>query len=248
MRRTILSFFLVLFLYRAVQAGGTLHQKMVWLGYYNTLSVGKHWLIHNEIENRQFVGPSAENLLALRAYARYKIGKHIDVGGGFFYYLAGTQVPEKPTRLLTPELRPMVEVNNYFTWGRFTLHQRLRSEQRFIHKTANNALADGYTFTLRLRYRLGLDVTLFSNKETDHTLKLRISDEIMVHWGKPVAYVYDQNRLSVSLLYQPPWPIGIEAGYLWWYQQRPTGDFISRQVFRIALLHRISLPALRAGR
>lgn len=226
-----------------------MHQKMLWFSYNNTITIGKHWSLHNELENRHFVGPKAENLLALRSYVRYKIGKHIDVGGGFFYYLAGTNVPEKPTRLLTPELRPMAEVSNYFTWGRFTLHQRLRSEQRFIHKTANNALARGYTYQMRLRYRLGLDVLLYSTRETGHSLKLRLSDEVMGQAGKTISHFFDQNRVSISLVYQPPWPIGIEAGYLWWFQERATaGEYLSRQVFRLALLHKISLPALKSGR
>ena len=230
-------------------SAATLHQRMLWFSYNNTIAIGKHWMVHNELENRHFVGPKAENLLALRSYIRYKVGKHFDIGGGFFYYLAGTNVPEKPTRLLTPELRPMVEASNYFTWGKVTLHQRLRTEQRFIHKTANNALVSGYTFQMRVRYRLGLDVLLYETKERGHSLKLRLSDEVMAQFGKAITHFFDQNRVSISLVYQPPWPIGIEAGYLWWFQERATkGEYLSRQVFRVALLHKITLPALKIKR
>ena len=245
--RTTSLFLLGLFgLLTNVLAGNTLHQKMLWFSYNNTLAIGQHWLLHNEIESRQFVDPSAENLLALRTYVRYKVGKHLDFGTGFFYYLAGTQLPEKPTRLLTPELRPMQEVNNYFSKGRLTFHQRLRAEERFIHKTFGSELAEGYSFTLRFRYRIGIDVLLYQSKQAAHSLKLRISDEVMGQVGKTITHFYDQNRLSASILYQPPGPIGLEAGYLWWFQERATaGQYTSRQVFRLALLHKITLPAIR---
>lgn len=221
------------------------NQSQAWYGYYVTADFGKKWFLTVEAENRQFIKPSAQNLFLLRPHLHYKVHKHWDVAAGFAYFLVTTQNPTTISRLTTPELRMFEEANNSFSWGRLTLTNRLRVEQRWIRKTANGELAEGHNFNIRFRYRIGLDVLLYQTKAEKHKVKLRINDEIMANIPtKVVKNAFDQNRIYTGINYQPPGPMSFEVGYLNWFQERQmTKQYFNRHVVRFSVFHKVSWPS-----
>lgn len=221
-------------------------QSQVWYGYYITADFGKKWFLTMEVENRQFIKPVAQNLFFMRPHLHYKVHKHWDVAAGFAYFLVTTQNPQAPkSSLTTPELRPFQEANNSFSWGRLTLTNRLRFEQRWVQKTIGQQLDEGYNFNLRFRYRIALDVLLYQTKAEKHKVKLRVNDEIMANIPtKLVKNAFDQNRVYAGINYQPPGPVSFEVGYLHWYQERQmTKQYFNRHVLRFSVFHKVAWPA-----
>ncbi len=221
-------------------------QSQAWYGYYITADFGKKWFLTMEVENRQFIKPSAQNMFLMRPHLHYKVHKHWDVGLGYAYFLVSTQNPlAKKSSLTTPEQRLFQEANNNHTWGRFTLSHRFRVEERWVHKTIGQQLAEGYNFNFRFRYRIGLDVLLYQTNEKQHKLKLRINNEIMVNIPtKVVKNIFDQNRVYAGINYQPPGPISFEVGYLHWYQERQmTKQYFNRHIVRFSVFHKVAWPS-----
>lgn len=219
-------------------------QNQAWYGYYITADFGKRWFLTMELENRQFIKPSAQNMFFLRPHLHYKLHKHWDVGVGFAYFLTTTQNPYNIGRLTTPELRLFQEANNNFTWGRLTLTNRLRIEQRWIRKTLGQQLDEGHNLSVRFRYRIALDVLLYQTEKEQHKVKLRLNDELMANIPtKVVKNIFDQNRAYAGINYQPPGPMSFEIGYLHWFQERQMSkQYFNRNVLRFSVFHKASFP------
>ncbi len=224
------------------------NQQQIWYSYFNQAEFGSKWFLFSELENRQFFKPCVENQLLIRAHLHYRMHKHWDIAAGFGYFLLCTQDPAKPSKLLNPELRPFIEANNNFSWGRLTLTNRLRAEERFVHKVAAGELADGYNTNSRFRYRLGLDFVMLKTKK-QHILKLRFNDEVMLNVPtKLVKNVFDQNRAYLGVSYTPPGPITFEAGYIHWFQQRASlTDYFDRSILRFSITHKVKFPERKKG-
>ena len=74
-------------------------------------------------------------------------------------------------------------------------------------------------------------------------LILKIKDEVMFNFGKNIVKnVFDQNRIYIGLNYPMNKNLAFEAGYLNWFQQRPSGtDFYNRDIIRFSVFHTINL-------
>lgn len=125
----------------------------------------------------------------------------------------------------------------------FNVYQRFKVEARFFHQTENNELVGGYQFSnFRMRYQLGLDIPLIKKQDAEKLI-LKIKDEVMFNFGKNIVKnVFDQNRIYISLNYPMNKNLAFEAGYLNWFQQRPSGtDFYNRDIIRFSVFHKINL-------
>lgn len=225
-------------------------QRQVWYGFYPNIKFGEKWSWNNEIENRQFIVPSAENLFFIRTHLHYQVHKHWDVAAGFAYFLVNTQNPDIDSKLFIPEYRPFEEANNSVTFkDRYTITNRLRFEQRWIQKTSGTELVEGFNFNMRFRYRFGVDILLWETKAKKHGIKLRLSDEVMVNIPtKVVKNVFDQWRGYTGIYYQPPGPMAFEVGHLYWLQQRATEyQYFSRNVIRFSVYLKVNWPVKKAA-
>ena len=65
----------------------------------------------------------------------------------------------------------------------------------------------------------------------------------MFNAGKQIIYnQFDQNRIYAGLEQGLIKNISAEIGYIYWYQQRATGNqFFDRNIIRFTLLHKIDL-------
>ena len=148
--------------------------------------------------------------------------------------------------MVVPEIRPFQEFN--FTAAiskRLSLGQRLRIDERFIHKNNGKALLDGYDFNFRVRFRLQANMIVSKAISMNQTT-LKIANELMVNAGSSIALnPFDQNRIYLGIEQNLGKKASVELGYLHWYQQRSSGyQFFKRDIIRLTLYHRIKLKSL----
>jgi hypothetical protein len=231
-----------------------IRQSQYWLRYTNRLDFNKHVNLFSEIENRRFFPVEDKSLLnsdlqstfLIRSVLQSKLGAGWSAGVGLAYFLHGNSDPRTSNYLVIPEWRPFAEMLNQQQLGsRFRLNQRFRYEERFFRKTTSDrqALAQGYTNNARFRYLFEADWTLVKTDDGPGTLKLKVSDEVMLNIGKRIIRnTFDQNRLSASLHFQVTKALAMEAGYIKWIQELPDGvNYYNRDILRISLHQAISL-------
>lgn len=222
------------------------NQSLYWVRYYNQLTLAPRWSWHNEIDNRRFLKHSKQHHLIFHSHVHYKIAQNFEVAAGFTYSRQSPQSPDATTVLVIPELRPFQEMilTNSLT-KRFTLIQRLRVDERFIHKNNGKILLEGYDFNVRFRYRLQAAIVVSKERNPLQTT-LKVADEIMANAGKAIVLnQFDQNRIYVGIEQSLGNKVSLELGYLHWFQQRSSGyQFFSRDIVRLTLYHRIKLKGL----
>jgi hypothetical protein len=235
----------VLTMSKSIAQKSVTDQNLVWYGYFLTLQWNKKWYIQSEVQERHYVDPSAQHQFLIRNHLHRTLGNSgWETSAGFCFFLQSPNDPEAPVKLTVPELRPHLEFAQKQKLKYVTLDHRYRFEARYFHNTnaTRTALEEGYDFgNFRFRYRVQATVPIWKI-DAKKTLKLKISDEIHLNAGqKIVKNVYDQNRLYAGLSLDLLPNFTIDAGYLNWFQQRPSGDFFNRNILRFAIYHKINL-------
>lgn len=219
------------------------NQQLLWYGYYNKLQINKNWVLNSEVQERHFYQPLVQHQLVFRTYLDRRILDDINVSLGFVVFLQSPNDPESESTLMVPELRTDFGFNAKKKYKYFNVNQRFKVEARFFHQTENNELVGGYQFSnFRMRYQLGLDIPLIKKQDAEKLI-LKIKDEVMFNFGKNIVKnVFDQNRIYIGLNYPMNKNLAFEAGYLNWFQQRPSGtDFYNRDIIRFSVFHTINL-------
>jgi hypothetical protein len=222
------------------QSKQIINQQLYWMRYYNQFTLSKKWSWHNEFEERRFFVNNRHHHFIAHSRLYYKISKSSDIGFGVAYSLQDPQDPRATTILTVPELRAVQEFNytNAAT-NRFSLSQRLRLDERFIHKNDGVTLTEGYDFNYRIRYRLQANLILNKDLKQKHTI-LKLSDELMINAGERIVYNrFDQNRIYAGIETPINKNFSAELGYMYWFQQKSTGyQYYDRDIFRLTLYHK----------
>ncbi len=219
------------------------NQQLLWYGYYNKLQINQNWVLNSEVQERHFYQPLVQHQLVFRTNLDRRILDDINVSLGFVVFLQSPNDPESESTLMVPELRTDFGFNARKKYKYFNVNQRFKVEARFFHQTENNELVGGYQFSnFRMRYQLGLDIPLIKKQDAEKLI-LKIKDEVMFNFGKNIVKnVFDQNRIYIGLNYPMNKNLAFEAGYLNWFQQRPSGtDFYNRDIIRFSVFHTINL-------
>ena len=219
------------------------NQQLLWYGYYNKLQINQNWVLKSEVQERHFYQPLVQHQLVFRTNLDRRILDDINVSLGFVVFLQSPNDPESESTLMVPELRTDFGFNAKKKYKYFNVNQRFKVEARFFHQTENNELVCGYQFSnFRMRYQLGLDIPLIKKQDAEKLI-LKIKDEVMFNFGKNIVKnVFDQNRIYIGLNYPMNKNLAFEAGYLNWFQQRPSGtDFYNRDIIRFSVFHTINL-------
>jgi len=219
------------------------NQQLLWYGYYNKLQINQNWVLKSEVQERHFYQPLVQHQLVFRTNLDRRILDDINVSLGFVVFLQSPNDPESESTLMVPELRTDFGFNARKKYKYFNVNQRFKVEARFFHQTENNELVGGYQFSnFRMRYQLGLDIPLIKKQDAEKLI-LKIKDEVMFNFGKNIVKnVFDQNRIYIGLNYPMNKNLAFEAGYLNWFQQRPSGtDFYNRDIIRFSVFHTINL-------
>lgn len=219
------------------------NQSLYWIRYYNQLSITKKIVWHNEVDERLFFEKNQQQQFILHTRLHYKFAQNAEVAAGFTYSMQSPQDPKSTSDLVIPELRPVQELS-YTTPAtkRLSIQQRIRAEQRFIHKSQGVNLVDGYQFNFRFRYRLQASYKL-SKEDAKYPTTAKVSNELMVNARKAIVYnQFDQNRVYLGLEKGISKNLSVELGYLHLYQQRATGNqFYNREIVRGTIYHKIKL-------
>jgi hypothetical protein len=239
----IFTFILLLFCTSASAQKNITHQSLYWTRYYNQLIFNEKWTWHNEIDNRRFFENNRQHHVIFHTRLHYKFFQNADVGFGFTYSRQSSHAPNSVSQLVVPERRLVQELNvGKQMSNRLAFQQRFRIDERFIHKSNSEKLAEGYDFNFRFRYRLQLSFIL-GRTDAKNKTTVKLSEELMVNAGKSIILnLFDQNRLFLCVEQGIGKGISAEIGYLHWFQQRPSGiDFFERDIIRFTFYHKINL-------
>ncbi len=242
-----ITFGLLLVTFSMLGQKSVTNQKLVWYGYFNTLKFNEKWTVTSEIQERQFINPTAQHQLLFTGNLVRNFNKNWNGSLGMTYFLQSPNDPESKSSLIVPELRPDITVANKIRFSFVTISNRLKTEMRYFHGVQNNQLAGGYSFSnFRLRYQLGFDIPLLNDKVTkENCLSLKISNDVLLNvTNKKVTNGFDQIRASFGVNYKFSKSFSAEVGYLKWFQKRgATSDYFDRDILRLSLFHTINLKS-----
>lgn len=231
---------------RAQRAVST--QQLLGYGYHLTLALSAQSHLQSEVQERRFIVPFAQHQFLLRSHLHRRLGRRLDLSGGFCLFFQRPNDPLAQPRLAVPELRPHAEALFRSASGRWGFEQRFRAEARFYRQVnaSRSALEAGYRYSnLRLRYRAQAALLLRTLGE-DRCVKLKISDEIHLNALRQGDVPrFDQNRLFAGLSADLRPGFSLDIGYLNWFQQRAAASCFSRHILSLGLSQRLALPKQR---
>jgi hypothetical protein len=219
-------------------------QNLVWYGYYFTIQFNEKWYLQSEIQERHYINPVAQHQTVLRSHIHRTLKNNWETSTGMCLFLQSPNDPHSNNRLIVPELRPHIEFTNKQKYKYFTLDHRYRAEARIFHNTnaKTTELEDGYAYSnFRLRYNLQATLPVWKIDE-QRALKIKFGNEIMLNAGKKIVKnVFDQNRIYAALSIDLLPSLTFDAGYMNWFQQRPSGSFFNRHIIRFTVFQKINL-------
>jgi Protein of unknown function (DUF2490) len=216
----------------------TTHQSLYWTRLYARVKLDSLYSWQTEADNRRFFNENKQLQFIAHTHLHRKFGnlvfaRNVAIEGALgFTYSAVWQ-----GNLPVSELRPFQEF--YFFQplnGRLRLSHRIRTEQRWFHNYAQNALGtealtNGYNFKFRFRYRPQLDYKL-SKKWS-----LKLNDELMFHHDD-----FDQNRIFGAVEYKFKPDLSLEMGYMKLLQKRASNrGYFDRDNLRVTVYKDFSL-------
>jgi hypothetical protein len=244
-RRSRLVVLLLFFSLGAKSQKVVTDQQLVWYGYFLSIQFNDKWHLQTEVQERHFINPVAQHQFLIRSDIHRALGASgWETSAGMCAFFQNPNDPNAAVNLTVPELRPHIEFAYRQKVKIMTFDHRYRAEARFFHRTniARTDLEDGFEFgNFRLRYRLQATVPVW-RIDDKRTLKVKVNDEVLLNAGsKIIKNVFDQNRIYAGISFDAMPKLTFDAGYLNWYQQRPTGDFYNRNILRFSVYHKITL-------
>lgn len=221
----------------ATAQSNTTHQSLYWIRYYNQTQLISKYTLHVELDERRLVNPDLQFQFFSHIHLHRKISKSWDAAMGFTYARTNSN---NNNSLVVSEYRPFQEVS--FTVPLFLKIQgqiRYRLDERFIENHNLTELQDGYTFTLRHRFRFQLSKVVLRN-ESGKKLTTKLSEEIMLNSGSKAVHTFDQNRIYIAVEFQFNKKWSTEIGYLNLYQSATGDEFFARDILRCTVYHRLS--------
>ncbi len=237
MRRIVIHIIFTLFLYNLAvsQENEIINQQVLWTKYHLHWKINNKWSMSNFGDERTFLSPKRRHMFLGSLSVTRKLKKNWSATLDFKY--ARFTLPHDPeVRIVVNrwELRPTQTISHSFKLSKkWKLSNRLMLEERFFRPFNEDGSLDKsrYDFgSWRLRHRIAVSWNF------QPRWNLNISDEYMFHDGPSPPHAFDQNRFNVTAQYRINDFIGIEGGYLNWYQRRPDPNvFFSRHSWRTIL-------------
>lgn len=211
-------------------------QNILWTRYLLKFQTTEKWTFTFDVEERMYMFPFRQHQFLPSLGANYKLDDSFSISASMMYFeLTLPQDPSADFSEIQNELRPQIALNfNHSINSKWTFVGRFKTEWRYIKRPD----LDSYFFrNYRFRMRMGLKYKINNN------FTANILEEIHINAGKNIIRnVFDQNRLSTGISYKINDKFQLETGYLYWFQQRATGDdFFSRNIVYFTLKHNLKL-------
>ena len=188
------------------------------------------------LETRNYLNPFRHHITVAEVNIKKHLPSRISLGvhGGYILFTLPHDPYEKENAFQLHEIRfgqsitfPIAETKGLQLKGRFMV------EERFFNSESPSDTESGYAFEyLRLRTRVSI------KKQLSNRLDLLITEMFMLQSSGDMNFRFDQNRLDTFLRFHLSPKIGLDAGYLRWYQHKPNTIY-TRHSIRTGMLLRL---------
>ncbi|WP_189337161.1 DUF2490 domain-containing protein [Flavobacterium laiguense] len=194
-------------------------QVQTWVSLNTVTKFSDHWGIVADVHVRENGFFESNNFYFLRGGVTYIPNSSVSLTGGYAHmWLAPTK---EGWSTYADENRIYQQAQLNTKVGKVSVLQRIRNEQRWQEKMANDEPTGELRFTDRVRYLASFNIPIFNKKNWP---LLVVSDEILIHFGKEVVYnTFDQNRLFVGIRQNINPKLSFDLGYMNVYQQKYSG-------------------------
>jgi hypothetical protein len=215
------------------------HLNQLWFGYYSNVKLSQRWAVNSDFQGRTTDWYNEWSQVLVRSGLAYKFNDKFALTVGFADFLYF----EKGNKATRNEYRPWQELAVSDHYNAWKITHRFRYEQRFFQHIVNDELSGGYTSNHRFRYKLDFQRTIWKKENSETSLALQFSNELMINAGKSIVYNYfDQNRTAASLLFTANKNFTLQLQYMNIIQQLSNGTTINQaNVIRINIYHTISV-------
>nr|WP_315158883.1 DUF2490 domain-containing protein [uncultured Flavobacterium sp.] len=194
-------------------------QVQTWVSLNSVTKFSEHWAVVADAHIRENEFFESNNFYFLRGGVSYIPNASVSITGGYAHmWLAPTK---EGWSTYADENRVYEQVQLVTKVGKVSILQRLRNEQRWQEKMANDEPTGELRFTNRVRYLASFTIPIFTDKKMP---SLVLSDELLIHFGKEVVYnTFDQNRLFIGIKQNITPKLSYDLGYMNVYQQKYSG-------------------------
>jgi hypothetical protein len=212
------------------------YTNSVWLGYFNSTTIGKKWNVNTDIQYRGKEWLAKPSQFLVRSGLGYKLNDKVKLTLGaahLRFYLTGVA-----TR---GEWRPWQELLINDALGKIRIAHRFRVEQRFNQKVVANRPVDDYSFNWRFRYRIEATYPIIKNG--DKGISFVAGNEILINTGNNIRYNYfDQDRLYAGLNFEQNKRLTYQVEFMQIWQQQSNGLTLDKiSIIRFNVFHKINL-------
>lgn len=215
-------------------------QYQSWFSINSTTRLTKKWGFVLDAHERRNNFLSDNGFHFVRAGVSYWLKDNLTLTAGYAHLWLAPSVQGWTKYANENRLYQQVQLTSKV--GKISILQRLRNEQRWQQKIANDKPTGQNKFTNRARYLLSFTVPVFKNA---HYPSLVVSDELCVQAGKEVVFnTFDQNRLFLGLKQPLSRSLSFDIGYMQIKQQKASGYQYDRShIFRLFFYYTAPLLA-----
>lgn len=206
------------------------HNFHTWTSLNTMMRLSDKWGIMADVHVRRSEGIQDPSFYFTRLGANYWLNEKLTFSLAYGHLWLAPTTPGWKTFGDEHRIHQQIQYNSAL--GKVGMVQRIRNEQRWAEKIANDQPTGKWRFTNRFRYLINFNIPL-NNKP--HRLSLVLADEIMLHQGKEVVYnALDQNRIFVGIRQNLSKGWSYDAGYMNVYQQKYSGyQYDMNHTFRL---------------
>ncbi len=213
----------------------TTHENTGWLAWFNTWKFSKNFGLTSDVQFRSADDWEYIRTILIRPGLTYYINGKSNETIGYAYIGSFNRLPEPSKNALT-ENRIWEQYIYNMKFGRTSLQNRFRLEQRFIEQQAGNVFAQRLRYFARFIVPLTKQETVFRRgvfAALQNEIFLNIQNK-----DKLNNSVFDQNRAYGAIGYRFSPKVDLEAGYMNQYTTGATND-VSNNVIQLAVSKRL---------
>lgn len=217
--------------------------EQTWLAYFNQTRFSNRWGMWLDLQLRtkdHLVKNLSQTIIRPGITYYLNDATRLTAGYAFINNFPG----DNHRNISQPENRLWQQLQWHTKYNKVRTMQWLRLEERWRHKILNDdALANGYTYSWRLRYNFLYQVPLSRKGFAPNTFSFILNDEVHINFGKHIVYnTFDQNRFFIGFAYQTNATDNLQFGYMNVFQQLAAGNqYKSVNIARIFYFHNLDL-------